>query len=197
MLDGLASMVLGVTGAIFGDYGTSTAARPHDLRDADGAVVETLELAANAAISATALTLRLPGAASGFGGKTPAGLVLTLAGADYTVTARAQVASNALAVTVTPGLAAGASAGAVVAVADAAVFSLPQTKRQDLRVTAVPPALAGAVSYALLVVKADTPAGYAPEIGDVMTEPDGRRGRVEGVGRDSAGVWELLCGGGL
>ena len=196
MLDGLAEMVLGVTGSIFGDYGVSVAERPHDLRDADGAVVETLELAADAVAGATALTLRLVGAGSGFGGKVPAGLVLTLGGEDYTTTARAQVGAGVLVVLISPALAADADADDPVAVAEATIFELPQTKRQDLRVSAVPPALVGAVGFALLVIKAQAPAGYAPEIGDVVTEPSGRRGRVEGVGRDSAGVWELLCGGG-
>lgn len=181
---------LGIVGEALGCGGDATVTRPHTLTAADGFAVAALELAADAALGATALSLRLPGAATGLGGSLPAGCRLTIAATTYTTAADAAAGGNLLAVTLTTGLVAGASTGAAVAVAGG-VWSLADCVRHDPVVATSPAAVGDPVVSAELVVPIAGAGTYVPRAGDLVTDHAGVTRPVLTLG-ESVGFTYLL-----
>lgn len=110
---------------------TVSASVPHDLRSAPAVLVTTLEFAADAAIGATSISLRLPAAATGLTGQVPKGLVLTIPGETAkTVAADARAEGDVIVLTLTTGLAAAHLAGVDVTLAPFATFACPNAIEQ-------------------------------------------------------------------
>ncbi len=107
--------IMSTVGAAFQKRQTFTWSRPHSLHGARQSVSAlAVKVAALAGVSA--LTLYV-GSTAQLVGKAYSGLVLTIAGTDYTLGADAAAASDALAVTFTPALAADVSIDDAVTVA--------------------------------------------------------------------------------
>lgn len=190
----IASAVLGIAGPLFGVDGTWGFERPHDLADGTGTVVASLELASAAGLGATALSLRLVGAAAGLAGAAPAGLQLTIAGQVYTLATDARAAGNLLAVTLTSGLLAPAAQSTAVALGSGARFDVAGCVRQDDRIRWMAEAALPGVEYELLVPRANAPTGFVPRMGDILIHPDGLNATVLAIPFECGGAWAVYAG---
>lgn len=101
--------------------------RRHSVTDRTSAKVATLILDGAHSEDDTALTLQNTAAAANLRGTIPEGLVLTIAGTDYTVAAEAEANnSNRIEVTITAGLVADAADETAVTLADAVTDTHPK-----------------------------------------------------------------------
>lgn len=191
----LAGDVADLTGARV----TVSASVAHDLRDSRGGLVATLEFAADTALGATSITLRLPSDATGLTGQVPKGLELTIAGeTSKTVAADALAGNDVIVLRLTAGLAAAHLEGVAVGLATAATFACPDGIEQGVGYAS------GMVELAngeLLIPMAGAPALFRPRLDTILTitNPlDGRARKVRVVSEPQvfAGqAWSLLFSG--
>lgn len=105
---------------------TVTASIAHELRNGPAIVVSALEFAADAAIGATSISLRLPSDATGLTGQVPKGLAITIAGeTTKTAATDARAEGDVIVIPLTAGLAAAHSEGDAVTIAATATFTCP------------------------------------------------------------------------
>ncbi len=151
----------------FGGGGTVTMRRRSTLANAaTGAPVSALTLGASVSLGASSLSLT----ASNLVGSVPAGLVLTVAGVSgsYTVQSAAVASGGSVAVTVSPVLASGASAGAAVTITQGYGEQTIRRARGRLTAEATDPSqrVAAARRYHLSAVGVT----YAPAVGQVLVD---------------------------
>ena len=178
---------------------TVSASVAHDLRNASSGLVATLEFAADVAIGATSITLRLPSDATGLTGQVPKGLVLTIAGeTSKTVAADALAGNDLIVLRLAAGLAAAHLEGVAVGLAATAAFVCPDGIEQGVGFA---PGMVEIASGELLIPMAGAPALFRPRLDTILTitNPlDGRARKVRVVSEPQvfAGqAWSLLFSG--
>lgn len=205
MIGNLASVVANTCGQVFGQARTVTFSRPHAI-SGDRGVTHALEVAAGAAMGATALSLRLPGGSAALGGDLPASLGVTIGGAKRYVSATARADAGVVAVVLSEGLAGAAVEGDTATLDTSIDVEVAGCLEQPAAFDIAGDSNTHAVQYELIVPFASAPTlpngdTWAPLAGDRIVNasdhsPVAGTSVVVSTPMAGAGVWALQVGGG-
>lgn len=180
-----------------------TIRRPHTVSVAGSAPLSSLVLRDPVSINDATITLEHPTPATRLEGKIPSGLILTLAGTDYTVQADAAIekaATPSVTVSILPVIVAPSVAGTTVDLAPAALFTGTDSIAPRFWLNVESDTLTGGspiVSRVFVIQKggnapADLNGGGTD--GDFIDDAAGNNlGRIDNVIDDTPGYWQVAA----